>query len=201
MRKLKSLCIYCGSSPGASAVYAQAARALAKEMVDDRVALVYGGGSVGLMGVVADEVLRLGGDAIGVIPQALMDKEVDHRGLTRLHVVKDMHERKALMAQLADGFIAMPGGMGTLEELFEALTWSQLGFHDKPVGLLNVDGFYDGLIRFIGHVVMQRFLKAEHASLMMHAPDAPTLLARLKSFEPAHHSKWLDRSTAKTLLP
>lgn len=201
MRLLKSLCVYCGSSPGASPVYTEAARILAREMVNDGIALVYGGGDVGLMGVIADEVMRLGGRATGVIPQALMDKEVGHHGLTQLHVVKDMHERKAMMAELSDGFIAMPGGIGTLEELFEALTWAQLGFHDKPIGLLNVDGFYDGLIQFIGHIVTQRFLKEEHASLMMHASDATTLLARLKSFEPATHSKWLDHATAKTLLP
>lgn len=201
MRILKSLCVYCGSSPGASPVYAEAARSLAREMVNEGIALVYGGGDVGLMGVIADEVMRLGGHATGVIPQALMDKEVGHHGLTQLHVVKDMHERKAMMAELSDGFIAMPGGIGTLEELFEALTWAQLGFHDKPIGLLNVDGFYDGLIQFIGHIVTQRFLKEEHASLMMHASDAPALLAKLKSFEPATHSKWLDRATAKTLLP
>jgi uncharacterized protein (TIGR00730 family) len=201
MRQLKSLCIYCGSSTGASDTYAQAARAMAKEMVDHDIALVYGGGSVGLMGIIADEVMKLGGNATGVIPKALMGKEVDHRGLTHLHVVKDMHERKAMMAQLADGFVAMPGGLGTLEELFEALTWSQLGFHDKPIGLLNVDGFYDGLIQFIGHMVTQRFLTEEHASLMMHAADAPTLLTHLQSFEPVHHTKWLDRPTAKSLLP
>ena len=201
MRLLKSLCVYCGSSHGASPVYAESARILAREMVDHGIALVYGGGDVGLMGVIADEVMRLGGEATGVIPQALMDKEVGHHGLTRLHIVKDMHERKALMAELADGFIAMPGGIGTLEEVFEALTWAQLGFHDKPIGLLNVDGFYDGLIQFIGHIVTQRFLKEEHATLMMHASDAPALLAQLKSFEPAAHSKSLDRATAKTLLP
>ena len=201
MRPLKSLCVYCGSSPGASSVYAAAARALAKEMAARDIALVYGGGDVGLMGVIADEVMRLGGQATGVIPQALMDKEVGHHGLTRLHIVKDMHERKALMAELSDGFIAMPGGIGTLEELFEALTWAQLGFHDKPIGLLNVDGFYDGLIQFIGHIVTQQFLKEEHATLMMHANDAPALLQQLESFEPEHHSKWLNRSTARKLLP
>jgi uncharacterized protein (TIGR00730 family) len=201
MRKLKSLCVYCGSSPGVSADYSEAACALAKEMIDSGIALVYGGGDVGLMGVIADEVMRLGGAATGVIPQALMDKEVGHHGLTRLHVVKDMHERKALMAKLADGFIAMPGGIGTLEELFEVLTWAQLGFHDKPVGLLNVNGFYDGLIQFLNHVVAQGFLKPEHASLMLHAPDAPTLLQRLRSFQPEQHAKILDPGTAKTLLP
>ncbi|HJV73113.1 MAG TPA: TIGR00730 family Rossman fold protein, partial [Noviherbaspirillum sp.] len=122
---MKSLCIYCGSSIGASPVYADAARDLAKAMVNDNISLVYGGGNVGLMGVIADEVLRLGGEATGVIPKALMDREVGHGGLTRLHIVKDMHERKAMMAALSDGFIAMPGGIGTLEELFEVFTWSQ----------------------------------------------------------------------------
>jgi uncharacterized protein (TIGR00730 family) len=198
---MKSLCVYCGSAPGASPVYAEAACALAKEMVADNIALVYGGGKIGLMGIIADEVLRLGGEAIGVIPKALMDKEVGHNGLTRLHVVKDMHERKAMMAELSGGFIAMPGGFGTLEELFEILTWSQLGFHDKPIGLLNVDGFFDELIRFTHHLVMQRFLKSEHASLMMHASGAPALLERFRSFKPNHQSKWLDEATAKTLVP
>lgn len=198
---MKSLCVYCGSSSGATPVYAKAACELAKEMVSENIALVYGGGKVGLMGVIADEVLRLGGQATGVIPQALLDKEVGHRKLTHLHIVKDMHERKAMMAELSNGFVAMPGGIGTLEELFEILTWSQLGFHDKPIGLLNVGGFYDGLIQFMEHLVAQRFLRSEHASLMMYASDAPALLARFKSFKPAPHSKQLDRATAKALLP
>ncbi len=161
---MKFLCVYCGSSDGTSPIYASTARQLAKDMVSDNISLVYGGGNVGLMGIIADEVLRLGGEVTGVIPKALLDKECGHLGLTRLHIVKDMHERKAMMAQLSDGFIAMPGGIGTLEELFETLTWSQLGFHDKPVGLLNVDGFYDGLIKFIAHLVTQGFLKSEQAS-------------------------------------
>ena len=169
---MKSLCIYCGSSIGASPVYADAARDLAKAMVNDNISLVYGGGNVGLMGVIADEVLRLGGEATGVIPKALMDREVGHGGLTRLHIVKDMHERKAMMATLSDGFIAMPGGIGTLEELFEVFTWSQLGLHEKPIGLLNVNGFYDGLIAFLKHVVTQGFLKTGQASLLMHASSA-----------------------------
>jgi uncharacterized protein (TIGR00730 family) len=198
---MKSLCVYCGSSSGASPIYAEAARELAKEMVNQDIALVYGGGNVGLMGVIADEVLRLNGQVTGVIPQALLDKEVGHGKLTRLHIVKDMHERKAMMAELSNGFVAMPGGIGTLEELFEILTWSQLGFHDKPIGLLNVAGFYDGLIQFIQHLVTQRFLRSEHASLLMHAPDALTLLARCKSFKPAPYSKQLDRATAKEILP
>ena len=198
---MKSICVYCGSSSGASPNYADAARVLAKEMVDDNIALVYGGGNVGLMGVIADEVLRLGGEATGVIPQALMDKEVGHDKLTHLHIVKDMHERKAMMAELSDGFIAMPGGIGTLEELFEVMTWSQLGFHEKPIGLLNVDGFYDGLIQFMQHLVTQCFLKSDQAALMMHESDVAALLQRFKSFTPTCQGKWLDQATAQKLLP
>ena len=197
---MKSLCIYCGSSIGASAVYADAARALARAMVDENINLVYGGGNVGLMGVIADEVLRAGGEATGVIPKALLDKEVGHLALTRLHIVKDMHERKAMMAELSDGFIAMPGGIGTLEELFEVFTWYQLGFHDKPIGLLNVDGFYDGLISFLGHVVEQGFLKAAQASLLMHEADGKALLERLKSFRSGTHEKLLDPVSAAKII-
>jgi uncharacterized protein (TIGR00730 family) len=201
LMKMKSICVYCGSALGATPRYADAARALAKEMVDDNIALVYGGGKVGLMGVIADEVLRLGGEATGVIPKALMDKEIGHRGLTRLHIVKDMHERKAMMAELSDGFIAMPGGIGTLEELFEVLTWSRLGFHDKPIGLLNTDGFYDDLIGFLKHLVSQEFLQSEHASLLIHEPDASKLLERFKSYHPNREGKVLKPSVAKTIVP
>lgn len=169
-------------------------------MVDNNIALVYGGGNVGLMGVIADEVTRLGGEATGVIPKALMDKEVGHGGLTRLHIVKDMHERKAMMAALSDGFIAMPGGIGTLEELFEVFTWSQLGLHDKPIGLLNVNGFYNGLIAFLEHVVAERFLKEEQASLLIHEPTSSSLVARLKSFTPQRHETLLDPATAGKII-
>lgn len=185
---------------GASPVYAEAARALAKAMVDDRIALVYGGGNVGLMGVIADEVMRLGGEATGVIPQALMDKEVGHQGLTRLHIVKDMHERKAMMAALSDGFVAMPGGIGTLEELFEVFTWSQLGLHDKPIGLLNVNGYYDGLIGFLQHVVNERFLREAQASLLIHDVSPANLVSRLRSFVPVRHDKLLDPATASRIV-
>jgi len=197
---MKSLCVYCGSSMGAAPAYADAARTLAKTMVGADISLVYGGGNVGLMGVIADEVMRLGGQATGVIPQALLTKEVGHHGLTRLHVVKDMHERKAMMAELADGFIAMPGGIGTLEELFEVFTWSQLGFHDKPIGLLNVDGFYDGLIGFLQHVVNECFLRAEQASLLIHERHAGTLVERLRSFKPQAHATLLDPATAAKVI-
>lgn len=192
---MKSLCIYCGSSPGASPIYAKAAHTLAQAMVNDNIDLVYGGGNVGLMGIIADEMLRLGGRAIGVIPEALLQKELGHIGLTQLHIVKDMHERKAMMADLSDGFIAMPGGIGTLEELFEVFTWAQLGFHQKPIGLLNVAGFYDGLTQFIQHMVSQRFLKAEQAEILITEPLASDLLQRFKSFVPCQVPKWLDRNT------
>ncbi|MDY7578046.1 TIGR00730 family Rossman fold protein [Herbaspirillum sp. RTI4] len=198
---MKSICVYCGSSPGASPVYAEAARALAGQMVQENIALVYGGGNVGLMGIVASEVMRLGGQATGVIPHALLDKELGHHGLTELHVVKDMHERKALMAELSDGFIAMPGGMGTLEELFEVLTWAQLGFHAKPVALFNVDGFYGLLIAFMEHMVTQRFVSAEQALLMMHETDAVALITRLQQFTPTYRSKWHDPEAVQNLLP
>jgi uncharacterized protein (TIGR00730 family) len=197
---MKSLCIYCGASPGVHSFYAEAARSLAQTMVNDGIALVYGGGNVGLMGAIADEVMRLGGEATGVIPQALLDKEVGHRALTTLHVVKDMHERKALMAELSDGFIAMPGGIGTLEELFEVFTWSQLGFHDKPIGLLNVHGFYDGLVSFLQHVVAEGFLKPAQASLLVHDSNPATLITRLKAFKPHFHGQVLDRGTAGKII-
>jgi uncharacterized protein (TIGR00730 family) len=176
---MKSIAVYCGASFGADPVYAEAARALARAMVERNIALVYGGGNVGLMGVIADEVMRLGGEATGVIPRALVDKEVGHAGLTRLFVVKDMHERKAMMADLSDGFIAMPGGMGTLEELFEMLTWSQLGIHAKPVGVLNVAGFYDKLVAFMAHLQEEGFVREQHARLMMVESEPAALLARL----------------------
>ena len=177
---MKSIAVYCGASFGVNPVYAEAARALAQVMVEHNIALVYGGGNVGLMGVIADEMLRLGGEVTGVIPRALVEREVGHAGLTRLFVVKDMHERKAMMAELSDGFIALPGGMGTLEELFEMLTWSQLGIHAKPVALLNVGGFYDGLISFVRHQQAEGFVRAEHAGLMMVETTAEAVVRRLQ---------------------
>ncbi|MTV40976.1 TIGR00730 family Rossman fold protein [Duganella radicis] len=176
---VKSICVYCGANPGASPRFAEEARALARALVDRNLSLVYGGGKVGLMGVIADEVLRLGGEVTGVIPTALVEREVGHTGLTRQFIVKDMHERKAMMAQLADGFIAMPGGLGTLEELFEMLTWAQLGIHSKPIGLLNVDGYYDGLVSFVRHATEQELVRPQHAALMMVESDGEALLRRM----------------------
>jgi uncharacterized protein (TIGR00730 family) len=190
---MKSLCVYCGSSSGITPNYADAARKLAQALVERKIALVYGGGNVGLMGIIADEVMRLGGHVTGVIPKALVRKEVGHRQITELHVVENMHERKAMMADLADGFIAMPGGIGTLEELFEVMTWAQLGFHDKPIGVLNVDGYYDALLAFLQHTVQQGFLRPQHASLLMVESDVAALLHRFETFEAEPHDKFLNR--------
>jgi uncharacterized protein (TIGR00730 family) len=177
---MKSIAVYCGASLGAKPVYADAARALARALVEHNIGLVYGGGKVGLMGVIADEVMRLGGEATGVIPRALLEREVGHGGLTRQFVVKDMHERKAMMSDLSEGFIAMPGGWGTLEELFEMLTWSQLGIHCKPVGLLNVDGFYDRLASFAQHQQEEGFVRPHHTALMMIEQEPDALIGRLR---------------------
>jgi uncharacterized protein (TIGR00730 family) len=177
---MKTICVYCGASDGISPHYANAARTLAKSLVQNNLQLVYGGGNIGLMGVLATEVMQLGGEVTGVIPQLLMDLEVGHMALTRLHIVKDMHERKAMMADLSDGFIAMPGGIGTLEELFEMLTWQQIGFHKKPVGLLNVNGFYDGLLSFLDHQVNQGFLKPMHRASLLQSDDANDLIRQIK---------------------
>jgi len=190
---VKSVCVYCGSSPGNRPEYAQAARALGKALVENDMSLVYGGGKVGLMGIVADAVLDHGGTAIGIIPDALMQKEVGHRGLTELHVVRNMHERKQMMADRADAFIAMPGGVGTFEELFETFTWLQLGYHAKPVGLLNVAGFYDGMLGFLSHAVQEGFLKQIHADLL-HVADTPAaLLGKLGNAPREIVDKWQER--------
>lgn len=180
---MKTLCVYCGSNAGNDPAYADMARALGARMAKDGIALVYGGGNVGLMGIVADAVLAHGGEAIGVIPQQLVDWEVAHRGLTRLEVVDSMHARKARMFDLADGFVALPGGFGTLEELFEATTWSQLGYHRKPVGLLNAAGYYDHLLAFLDHGAAEGFIRAQHRPLLQAAPDIATLLDALARAE------------------
>jgi uncharacterized protein (TIGR00730 family) len=196
---MKTLAVYCGAAHGVNPVYADAARLLARAMVDHNISLVYGGGKVGLMGVIADEVLRLGGEATGVIPRALVEREVGHAGLTRLFVVKDMHERKAMMADLSEGFIAMPGGMGTLEELFEMVTWAQLGIHAKPIGLLNVSGFYDGLRAFVGHQVAEGFVRPEHENLMIADSDPDLLIQRLRAAAPLALASSLPAAAADEL--
>jgi uncharacterized protein (TIGR00730 family) len=178
---MKAIAVYCGAAPGADPVYADAARGLARVLVEHNIGLVYGGGRVGLMGVIADEVLRLGGEATGVIPRALLEREVGHTALTRQFVVKDMHERKAMMSDLADGFIAMPGGMGTLEELFEMVTWAQLGIHAKPIGLLDAKGFYGPLVACVDHMVAEGFVRPQHAALLLRDADPDALVRKLQA--------------------
>ncbi len=190
---LKSLCVYCGSSSGRIEAYADAARALAAAMVARGIRLVYGGASVGIMGVVADEVLRLGGEAVGVIPESLMRKELAHAGLTEMHVTPSMHARKTLMAELADGFVALPGGIGTFEEIFEVWTWGQLGFHRKPCGLLNVAGYYDSLIAFLDHAADEQFVRAEHRAMAVVESDPAALLDRFAAYQPPALPKWVGR--------
>jgi len=189
---MKSICVYCGSSPGASEIYASGARNLARVLVEHQISLVYGGGSIGLMGILADEILRLGGHVIGVIPQALMDKELGHTQLSKLHIVQNMHQRKALMSELSDGFIALPGGIGTLEELFEMFTWLQLGIHNKPLGILNINGFYDQLIEFLKHLVETKFLASEQLDLLIKETDPELLLQSLSNFQYTHIKKCLS---------
>ena len=173
------LCIFCGSSPGAPPDYAAATEELARRLVQRDIGVVYGGATVGLMGLLADTALEHGGEVVGVIPRVLVDREVAHRGLTELHVVASMHERKAKMAELSDGFIALPGGIGTLEELIEVYTWSYLGIHDKPLGLVNTDGYYDGLTAFLDHSVTEGFLRPQTRSSLLLAPTPAVLLDAL----------------------
>lgn len=180
---LKRICVYCGSSMGHQTIYADAAKQLGVEFAELGITLVYGGASVGIMGTIADSVLDAGGEVFGVIPQSIVDMEVAHTGLTELFVVNDMHQRKQKMADLSDGFIALPGGMGTLEELFESLTWSQLNFHDKPCGVLNLDGYYDHLLRFLDHSVDQGFLRAGHRKLLLERNKVDELLNAMLNYQ------------------
>ncbi len=191
---MKNICVYCGSSPGRLEAYADGARDLAQALVARDLGLVYGGASIGLMGLVADAVLRLGGRVVGVIPQALARKEVAHKSLTELHITQSMHERKTLMAELSDGFIAMPGGIGTFEEIFEIWTWAQLGIHAKPCGLLNVAGYFDALTGFLDHAAQEQFLKPQCRSLLIVESEPCALLDRFASYAPAAVQKWLEKS-------
>lgn len=187
---MKSVCVYCGSSIGAKPVYAQAARAFGRALVEADLALVYGGGNVGLMGVIADTVMAEGGRAIGVIPELLVAKEVAHSGLSELHVVPDMHRRKKMMAELSDAFVAMPGGAGTLEELFEVLTWAQLGYHGKPVALLNTAHFYEPLIRMLRHTVDEGFMGETYVDMLPIDADPAALIGKLQRYQLPAPDKW-----------
>ena len=192
---MRRICVFCGSAEGARPAYRDAARGLGRELATRGLGLVYGGGSVGLMGVLADTVLAEGGEVVGVIPGPLATRELAHKGLTELMVVGSMHERKATMARLSDGFVALPGGLGTLEETLEVLTWTQLGIHRKPVGVLNVEGYWDGLERMLGHAVREGFVRAEYAALLLVGRSAPELLDRFAAWHaPAVPRAWLDPS-------
>jgi len=193
---MKTVCVYCGSAYGARPVYAEAAKAFGRALVEADLALVYGGGSVGLMGTIADEVLARGGRAIGVIPELLMNKEVGHNGLTELHVVPDMHQRKKKMADLADAFVSMPGGVGTFEELFEAYTWAQLRYHEKPVALLNVDSYYDPLLAMLRHTVEEGFMRAPFLDMLQVAADPVKLIEALKAYKPPVVDRWPEKRDA-----
>jgi uncharacterized protein (TIGR00730 family) len=191
---MESVCVFCGSSGGANPGYREAARRLGEVLAESGITLVYGGGHVGLMGEVADAVLRAGGRVTGVIPRALMEREVGHRGLSDLMVVETMHQRKARMAELSDAFVALPGGVGTLEEFFEIWTWGQLGIHRKPYGLLNVAEYYTPLIGFLDHMVREGFVRAPHREMVLVDGDPRSLLERLRVYRPPEVVKWIDSS-------
>jgi uncharacterized protein (TIGR00730 family) len=192
--KLRTVCVYCGSSPGRQAGFAEAAAALGRTIARRGMTLVYGGAQVGLMGVVADAAIDEGGEVHGVITRGLETKEIAHRGLTHLDVVDTMHERKAAMADLTDGFVMLPGGFGTFDEFFEAVTWTQLGVHDKPCGVLDVGGYFDPLEALLDNATAQGFVRGEHRGLVMVDDDADTLLDRMAAWEPVVIDKWIDRS-------
>jgi uncharacterized protein (TIGR00730 family) len=192
---MRRICVFCGSSPGSRPEYGDAAEEMGAELARRNIGLVYGGGNVGLMGIIADAVLRAGGEAQGVIPEHLMAREIGHRGLTKLHVVRSMHERKALMADLCDAFIALPGGFGTLEEFCEVVTWTQLGLHAKPCGILNILGYYSPLLAMFDHAVEERFLKPENRALVMARESPADLLQALEDWSPLHVEKCLSRET------
>ncbi|HEV3051307.1 MAG TPA: TIGR00730 family Rossman fold protein [Longimicrobium sp.] len=190
---MKRICVFCGSSPGVRPEYADAARATARALVERGIGLVYGGGRVGLMGIVANTVMAGGGEAIGVIPEALLRREVGHASLTELHVVASMHERKALMADLSDGFVALPGGYGTFEEFCEVITWSQLGIHPKPCGLLNAVGYYDPLLAMFDHGVAEGFIRPQHRAMVLEESDPGRLIERMRGFVPPDAEKWITQ--------
>ena len=196
---MKSICVYCGSNAGSKIIYSERAAALGDRIAKEGLRLIYGGGNVGLMGVVANAVLEAGGQVTGVIPKQLADWEVAHRGLTELEIVGSMHERKARMFDLADGFVTLPGGFGTMEEIFEMLTWRQLGIGNKPCAFLDVDGFYAPLIGMIDRKVEERFLHAEQRTDLWHGEDIAVMLQWMRDYRPAQASKWIDEKRRSAL--
>jgi len=194
---LKSICVYCGSSPGHRASYMEAAKGFGRLIATEGITLVYGGGNVGLMGALADSALQAGGEVIGVIPERLVAREVGHNGLTQLHRVASMHERKLKMAELSDAFIALPGGVGTIEEIFEVFTWTQLGVHSKPCAFLDVEQYYARLFEFLDHMAKERFIKKTHLDALIREDDPVDLLTRLRNYTPVIEEKWIDRKPNK----
>jgi uncharacterized protein (TIGR00730 family) len=193
--EIRRLAVFCGSNPGARPEYVQAAGSLGRLLCERGIGVVYGGSSVGLMAALADTMLDDGGDIIGVIPRMLVEREVANRALTDLRIVESMHERKAMMAELADGFVALPGGIGTLEEFFEIWTWAQLGMHDKPCGLLNVAGYFDPLLEFLDRAVSERFVRDVHRAMVVVESDPSRLLARFEAYEAPRVVKWINAGT------
>jgi uncharacterized protein (TIGR00730 family) len=191
MPPLRSICVFCGSSPEVDDVFVTAARELGRLLAGQNRTIVYGGGRIGLMGALADAATAAGGEVIGVIPRSLLEREVGHQGLSKLHVVSSMHERKAMMAELSDGFVTLPGGIGTLEEFFEIWTWAQLGLHHKPFGLLNVAGFFDPLLAFLDELSERRFLRREHRAMLSTRPVASDLIQAMTDYLPIDTWKWL----------
>ncbi len=190
---MKRICVFCSSNNGADPIYLETAKKLGVFLVKEKIELVYGGGRVGLMGKIADTVMENGGKVIGVIPEALAEKEVAHEGLTELKVVSSMHERKALMAELSDGFIALPGGFGTFEELCEIITWAQLGFHDKPCGFLNINSYYEPLIELFDKATNEGFVRQEHRNIVLIQEDIQKMIEAMREYKPPILEKWLDK--------
>lgn len=193
---MRSVCIFCGSNTGREAAYAEATRALVRALAAAGIRIVYGGGNIGLMGVVGQAALEAGAHVVGVTPRKLLEREVVHTGLTELHVVDSMHERKVMMAEISDAFIALPGGMGTLDEIFEMITLNQLGMQRKPCGLYNISGFYDGLCDFLDHAVAERFIRAEHRDMIVVADEPGPMIRHLQDWTMPEVSKWMDRKPA-----
>ena len=199
MRQLRTVCVYCGSNAGSRPIYAERAAELGTRLARDGVAVVYGGGNVGLMGIVADAALAAGGEVIGVIPEQLVNWEVAHRGLTRLEVVDSMHTRKARMFDLSDAFVALPGGFGTLDEMFEMLTWRQLGLGDRPCAFLDVDGFYAPLMGMLDRMVAERFLHPEQRTDLWHGDSIDAMLDWMRAYKPAQADKWMDEKRRREI--
>lgn len=191
---MNAILVYCGANAGKKEIYKETAQTLGKTFAERNIRLIYGGGSIGLMGIIADAVLAHGGNVTGVIPHFLDRMEVGHKNLTEIHKVETMHQRKALMEELADGIITLPGGFGSMDELFEILSWAQLGLHKKPIGILNVNGFYDGILQQLDVMVEEGFLKEENKKLLLVATTIDDLLLQMENFQPSFHEKWLNKS-------